>query len=406
MDDFLYVLEAHCANAESIYRTGETVRFFASLKCNDSELHQGKVDWTLFADGNRKHSCGTLDLSVFGASVEYSSEYPGCCRCVFEYTTPGGERLITPAGAAISPEHIKASWQVPDDFDQFWDRQKARLADVPLNPRLKKLKSLPDYECFDLTVDCAGQRPVRGFLMHRKGIKAKSSPALVCFDGAGVRNSIARRILPFVENNFIVLSINAHGIENEQNTQYYSDLWENELAGYPQRGIIDGSLDKVYFTDMFLRARRAIDYICGREEWDGRNLILYGGSQGALQCFAAAYLDSRVSVICTEVPAGSDIAEGGWPLGAKAHEMTPEQLEKTTRCAAYFDNVSFASKLSIPMHTSVGFSDGTCPAYGIYAAFNAYKGKNKEILTCAKRTHTVTNENTEKMIRFIFDAVK
>ena len=57
---------------------------------------------------------------------------------------------------------------------------------------------------------------------------------------------------------------------------------------------------------MFQRACRALEYLKSRPEWDGRILIVSGGSQGGAQALAAAGLDPQVTCCVALVPALCD----------------------------------------------------------------------------------------------------
>ena len=70
---------------------------------------------------------------------------------------------------------------------------------------------------------------------------------------------------------------------------------------------------------MFLRLTRALEFLTSQPEWDGKILMVEGGSQGGGQSLAAAGLDSRVTFIAAGVPAicdhsGKAIGRiNGWP---------------------------------------------------------------------------------------------
>lgn len=90
----------------------------------------------------------------------------------------GGQRpFVFDGGAGVEPEKLQGSPE-PADFDAFWDKQKKRLAAVPLKFKMDKVsKPGAKVDVYAVSVDCAGPRPVTGFLMMPAGAKDKSLPA-------------------------------------------------------------------------------------------------------------------------------------------------------------------------------------------------------------------------------------
>ena len=120
---------------------------------------------------------------------------------------------------------------------------------------------------------------------------------------------------------------------------------------------------------------RALDYVKTLPEWNGRDLIVRGRSQGAAQALAAAALDPDVSMCLAELPALCDHGgrfvdrQPGWPRYCDAGD--PRKIDrKKLREVSYFDMVFFAPKIKCPVYVSAGLIDNVCLASGIYAMFN------------------------------------
>ena len=59
---------------------------------------------------------------------------------------------------------------------------------------------------------------------------------------------------------------------------------------------------------MYLRDSRALDYLLTRPDWDGKTIVLMGGSMGGQQSLALAGLrPDPISAVLVCVPAGADI---------------------------------------------------------------------------------------------------
>jgi len=202
----------------------------------------------------------------------------------------------------------------------------------------------------------------------------------------------------------IALDINAHGIPNGKPDQFYTDLQKGELQGYPHQK--RDSRDTIYFRAMYLRLIRAIDFLCAQPEWDGKIVIVRGGSQGGGQALAAAGLDARVTAFFAAVPAICDHSGNvvdriaGWPkivpLGA---DKKPDA--KVLEAARYIDAMNFATRTKADAILSVGFIDTTCPPTGIYATYNNLASPRKEMVIGIPFGHTVWTESNTRAEKFL-----
>ena len=52
--------------------------------------------------------------------------------------------------------------------------------------------------------------------------------------------------------------------------------------------------DEIYFKRVYIGCVRAADYIFSMDEFDGENLIVYGGSQGGALAIVTAALDPQL----------------------------------------------------------------------------------------------------------------
>jgi cephalosporin-C deacetylase len=391
-----YSLTVSPSRPDAIYRQGEEVTFVIKLLLDQQPVKNAKVRWMTSKDDVRPKKTGQLKLKDGVGTVTGNLREPGFLQCQVKFQTPAGSNLIAVAGAGIDPLEIKPSLPVPDDFDAFWSAQKQKLAKVPVNPRLTPLKSRPGIELFDFKADCVGVQ-VSGYFAKPTGATPKSLPIILTVQGAGVRSSNRGGTLEWAQKGFLSMDINAHGILNDQPDQYYTDLANGELKDYPFRG--REARETVYFLGMFLREIRAIDFLTDQPEWDGHTVVVFGGSQGGAQAFAAAGLDSRVTFFSALVPAMCDhtgMVAGrtcGWPkLVPNGPDGKPNP--KVIETARYFDAVNFAAQTKAAGFVTVGFIDETCPPTTVYAAYNAIRGK-KEIFNDPPSTHAISPQSLQ-----------
>ncbi|NLW50464.1 MAG: acetylxylan esterase [Candidatus Brocadiaceae bacterium] len=368
---------------DGVYVAGEAATFAFELTDGGRPVPAAPLRCELSTDGFRTSEARTVEVVDGRAEVTAGRDVP-CVLCVRATWERDGEPAVrATGGAAFSPERIEPSMPPPDDFDAFWRAQVARLADVPMNAVVEPLESPTDRaDVWNVRLDSVGGQHVYGYLARPKG--EGPFPALVCFRSAGVapisKEWAAGRA--HWQGPMLVFSINAHSILNEQPPEYYRQMGEGPLRGYPHQG--RDSRETSYFLGMYLRCVRAVEFVASHPDWDGKHLIVYGSSQGGGQALVAGGLCPQVSAVCACVPAMCDHTApvsphhaAGWPRLVSVDRASgvadPAQLE----AARYFDAVNFARRITAPTLVGAGLLDLTCPASSVCAACN--------VMTCPKQ---------------------
>ena len=383
----------------ALYKTGEKVTFIVTLAERSTVSPDGEMFWSTDKDGVAPKNKGTVKLKGGTGTFTATLDEAGFLQCRVSEQPDG--KLVSQWGVGFSPETLKPSLPVPDDFDAFWKGQLDALAKVPINPDLKPVANDKGkgLEAFDTRLDCVGEKKVSGYFVKPTGAKPKSLPAILTLHGAGVRSSNLGGAMTWGSRGFLAMDINAHGIDNGKDDAFYKGLAAGELNNY--RFFDRDSREKNYFTGMFLRARRALDFLCSQPEWDGKTLVVLGGSQGGFQAFASAALDDRVTMMVATVPAGCDhtgmLAKriAGWPKFVPSDDKgTPDP--KVLEASRYIDNVNFATRNKAKTaFVSTGFIDGVCPPTSVYAAFNALPMKDKSMTNDLGAGHSVAQKTND-----------
>ena len=366
---------------DAIYQQGETVTYTIRTTPDSPVAPDAEVTWSISKDGVAPIHNGKAKLENGVAKVTGQLAEPGFLLCRATVTVDG-KPVAALAGAGVDPLQIKPSLPVPDDFDAFWAAQKKKLAAVPMQAKLTPVTiTSKKVEAFDAQIDALG-KPVSGYFARPVERKPKSLPIILTVHGAGVRSSNLNAAIHWAENGALAMDINAHGIPNGQPDTFYTDLANGALKDYRYEG--RDSRETCYFLGMFLREVRALDFLCSQPEWDGRTVVVSGGSQGGFQAFAAAGIDSRVTFFAAGVPAGCDhsgmLAQrvAGWPKLVPVVDGKPDA--KVLEAARYFDNVNFAARTKAKgAVVTTGFIDQTCPPTSVYAAYNALPLTTKSI---------------------------
>lgn len=377
-----YKLAVVTDRPDALYSVGERVKFTITLTGGAPAAQE--VKYQLDQDGMPPVSRGTVKLENGTASVEATLAEPGFLTCRVTFTGEGQKPLTALAGAGIDPTKIPPSLPVPEDFDAFWAKHKEALRAVPMDLKLTSVDSHRDgIEAFDVQISCPGWKPVSAYLAKPKGAAPRSLPIILHVHGAGVFSSnLGSAVSNAANYKALSMDLNANGLPNGKPGQFYQELADGELKGYPSFGRDDR--EKCYFLGMFLRLVRAMDYLTSQSEWDGKHLIVIGGSQGGGQSIAAAGLEPRVTLICPGVPAICDHSgkvvgrANGWPRLVPDVDGKPDP--KILQVARYFDCMNFATRAKAEAVFSVGFIDTTCPPTSVYAAYNAIPGKKQIVI--------------------------
>lgn len=311
-------------------------------------------------------------------------------------------------GMLFQPDQIVLSTPEPPDFDTFWEGEKRVWRALPQTLKLAPVPSPREgVLCWDLTLHLEGETPVSGYLALPEAAAESSLPALLLLHGAGVRSSSLSSAARFASMGLMALEINAHGLPNGRPEEFYLKQDRGALAGYRQRG--SESRESWYFRAMYLRIVSAIDLLCERPEWNGRDLVLRGSSQGGGQALAGAGLDSRVNIVAASVPGLCDLSgeiadrKAGWPQPVTAAASKGADAgDRVLEAVGYFDCGIHARRIRAATILSLGLADPTCPAVGIQAMANELTGPVEFLHRPAMR-HALPADIQRAFDRFIVD---
>jgi cephalosporin-C deacetylase-like acetyl esterase len=311
---------------------------------------------------------GALDLSSGTATIDISLNEPAMLYATVTANSadPSAKVPAIHLGAAIAPSQLKPSVPRPADFDRFWDAKLKALAAIPIHPVLTPAASSPaGVELCTVQLDSVGSH-VQGYLA--KPSKEGKFPALVIFQYAGVYALQPKTVTSRAAEGWLAFDVDSH------------DLPPNQADGIPTTypSIGDEDRETSYFLNMYLRDSRAIDYISSRPDWDGKTIVIMGSSMGGQQSLATAGLNSKVTAVIVNEPAGADL--NGELHGRKpGYPNWPSNNPKVMAAAPYFDPVNFASRIKAPVLAGIGFIDTTAPPAGIWTAINQIPGPKEAV---------------------------
>lgn len=390
------VVHVACDRATAVYAVGETVRFSVRVTDGDTAIATGALRWRLSHDGVGDLGAGQADLAGPPPSIDGGLGAPGVLR--LEVTWQDGERKANGlAGAAFDPYHIAAA-DPPTDFRWWWDAQKALLAGTPATPELTEnpAASTDQVEVNQLAIPVLDGGRIRGWYCKPKA--AGRYPAVLSIPGAGV--SATPPAVYWAQRGWLSVNVSVHDQPLDEQPEFYQALQAGPLAGYPHHG--RESRETYYYRRVFLGLVRCVDFLTAQPEWDGRNLVVVGSSQGGGSTLALCGLDERVTCGAANVPAmcyHAGVLVGrasGWPRLIPS----PPQAE-VVATAGYYDAANFARYIRCPVFVTVGLVDRTCPPSTVFAAYNAVPNEDKELVIYPELGHAVPPDWGDRMARFI-----
>lgn len=375
-----------------LYQPGEKMVFKVQLLDDSKPIAGKKLKWRRTGDDAKTETGDAVSLETEPLAISTSLEKPGFVRIEVWVLDEKEQPLVDAkkqqirfdGGAGVEVEKL-ASIPEPADFDGFWAKQKARLAAVPLKFTLTEAPSThPDFVVYDVKIDCAGGKPVSGYLTKPKDSAPKTLKAEIQFMGYGVDPAFIQ-----YSPGTLTFVINPHGIENGKDADYYKALKEGELKEYAFKNDENAKPETCYFNGMILRALRALEFLKIQPEWNGRDLTSGGGSQGGFQCLIAAALDKDVTRCVAGIPWCCDL--GGITLG-RLRGWRPDYADGL----GYYDPVNMAKRIQCETSINAGLGDYTCPPSGVCVLYNNIKAP-KQLELSQGRTHGFMPPNPQKI---------
>ncbi len=397
------------------YRAGDEIVFTVEPVGIEGDLPEGEysLDWKRSDDFGVVES-GTLPLSAEPFVYKTSLDKPGFVRLEAYVVDRDGKRFVKSfTGDATTPEGRKAmnaferskknvffdggagvdvakltETAEPADFDAFWARQFARLDRVPVKADLVETDcGNKAVRLYAVRVDCAGLRPVTGYLSIPKAVDggAKFPARLETHGYSGPRCTQGKPSWPRADE--IVLNINAHGLKLEEFGATEADTkalrWEIGSNGcqYAFDAAQNADPEVAYFNGMVLRVKRALQYLKTLDGWNGRDLYASGGSQGGLQTIWAAGCGEGVTLAESSITWCCDMKMNAVRLEKKA--SSDGWYIPWTESMGYYDAVNFAKRIPATCRTVIpraGLGDYCCPPMGLAKLWNNIHAGNKSVI--------------------------
>lgn len=364
------------------YAVGETVIFRIRLTRDDGETascpvlrirrrgDDGETD-ECFVSGMTGHAEYATSLKMAGF-VRIS-----VTACHADHTPIPG---ITPfeGGAAANVTEVVQAGGEPADFDMFWKR----VLETELDPVAPEFVQKQEFVCgdpgdivYDVRIASPGPANVSGYLRMPRNAAPGSLPIQVNYRGYGVRSADVPH-----KAKALVLNLNQQGTDNGLPVEYYNELRFGKFNNWGFGEKENASPDTCDFKYLLLRALQAVRAMMTLPEWDGKTVVVNGGSMGAFQSVFVAAMEPKITKATIQIPWMCDL-EAAAKLG-RLRGWRPADAP----AMPYYDTVNLAKRLQCPVIIDAGLGDDTCPPSGAAALLHAISAQ-KKLTLWQGRTH-------------------
>lgn len=328
----------------------------------------------------------------------------------------------------------------PADFRQFWDKALAEYAQIPLDAKVESEvktftgKEIDEYnsksaalppsydpegcrsdEVESCKISFAGPDGGRVYAWLAKPKGNGPFPAMLVLPGAGF--NARPRPLEHARHGWLAIDVQIHGQD--------VDLPKYEpISGYNDSPVYE-PVEKFYFRNVYLRAVRAVDYLCARPDVDRQRVVTVGGSQGGRLSVVVPALDARVAATVPCIANSPNYPHLAWVArcnglaspfdrpwvkgyvrgpksdGRELAGAPPQPDTAEARCWAYYDPMNFAPDVKCPAFFNAGLIDPVSPPYSVWAAYLRLGSADKTLVPLPGLGHDWSSEFDRRAWRWL-----
>jgi len=374
------------SHANWIYKVNEEARVSIQLY-RYGVPHETEINYSIGPELLKPVKEGKVALKNGRAELSLGTMgKPGFTDCRLTATV-NGQVYTHHVKVGFDPDKLQPYTEYPSDFREFWDKAKAEAATYPMKVEKTFVPEYSNEKVNTYLVKIQAFKEghnVYGYLSMPKN--PGRYPVVFTPPGAGIHPVDPSKGLFYAESGMIRLETEIHGIRPDLDAKTYKEI-ARAFSGGDNSYFINGieDRDRYYLKKVYASCVRAIDYLVSLPEWDGKNVVAQGGSQGGALALIAAGLDSRVTVCAASYPALSDMVgylhnrAGGYPhMFTETKGLDKPEIVKTLQ---YYDVVNFAKNITVPTFMTWGFNDNVCPPTTSYVVYNALKCKKEALIT-------------------------
>ena len=371
-----------------LYKTGENakveIQFYKYGIPRDCTVEYKLADDMLAPDKS-----GSISLKGGRAVFNMGTRKTPGFRDLQLSTVLDGVRYEHHVKIGFSVDKIQPFTREPSDFVQYWQENVRKAEEYPLT---YTKEPAPEYctdriDCYLVRLMLNRSQSIYGYLFYPKNAAKGSCPVVLCPPGAGIKTiKQPLRHKYYAEEGCIRFETEIHGLDPRIPEETFSEIsaaFNGSENGYLSNGIEDR--DRYYMKRVYLSLVRSIDLLTSLPEWDGKNVVVQGGSQGGALSLIAAGLDPRVTLCIANHPALADMAaysEKGRTGGYPHFNRIPGILtDKAIETLSYYDVINFARHIKAKVYMTWGYNDNACPPTTSYAVWNTLSCRKEALIT-------------------------
>lgn len=324
-------------------------------------------------------NAGNVTEQIFDAAENISftveRREPGFVNIFAEWKS--GEQTVATLlrSVGFSVEKILPCETEPEDFETFW---LGLFAQADALPDEVRMIPVPDRETeqtklYELHVPTLNDRTIYGYVSIPKA--EGKFPILICYPGSGPASG-EQQWLRY--EDAITLFMNVHSYPYKPGETQEETIARAGYDAFDYATIGIESRETYVYHDVMPAMHRAVRFIQTLSEYDGKNLGVFGSSQGGWLSIMTAAFHPEVKALCANVPAFTQI-DGFLAVRTEMakHEDDPAYQARVRETLRYYSSAFAAKRIKAKAAVIVGRIDNVCPPTGIYAMFNALAGKKK-----------------------------
>ncbi len=401
------------------YSVGESAEVSLQLLWHGMPCPDVEVSYSVGTDKLASDMEGSVTTDAKGvAIIKMGTARKACFRDCRLSCKIEGKSYKNHIKLGFSPEKIEPYTRMPNDFESFWKGVLDEQRKLPLSYTVQEAREFSNDKVDCYLVKIRTWRSDRNaYVYGYLSIPKKGNgqyPIVVSPPGAGVKHMDPTKTQFYAtEGKCIRFEMEIHGIDPSLTPTAYQDITrafgDHFAAGYLSNGIADR--DTYYMQRVYASLVRAVDYLVTRPEWDGKNILVQGNSQGGGLGLVLAALDPRVTALAIAHPAISDMAAyaekgrtGGYPHFGNTYKDV-KLTDDVIRTLQYYDAVNFARLVKCPTYMTWGYNDNVCPPTTSYAVWNTLTCE-KECYITPINEHWVSTETRYRQMRFLLGKCK
>jgi cephalosporin-C deacetylase len=298
----------------------------------------------------------------------------------------------------------------PADFDEFWDRSLAELAEVDPEPELIPADFQTNFaECFHLYYTGLGGARIHAKLLRpRNSANRDPHPAVLMFHGYSGNSGDWVDKLGYVAQGYTVAAMDCRGQGGLSEDKGGVQGWT--LRGHIVRGLSD-SPENLLFRYIFLDTKQLARVVMEMPDVDPDRIGATGGSQGGGLTLACVALEPRIKLAAPVFPFLCDyrrvwqkeLAKNAYlELDEYFRRFDPlhEREDEIFTKLGYIDVQFLAPRIRAEVMMAVGLMDDVCPPSTQFAAYNKIPGK-KSLRIYPDFRHEALPGNPDAIFQFL-----